>query len=155
VTAAVAAPLPVAEADNPLSGETPATPDELSYPERLRREGLPVETLQPTPIPDDPPALSEPTPTAPAVSAEAPSLAEPVRAGFAVQVAALRARGAADAIVRRLVGKGYPADLLAPAQDAPATVYRVRVGTYTNRSEAEEVASRLEREERFKPWIIR
>jgi hypothetical protein len=34
-------------------------------------------------------------------------------------------------------------------------VYRVRVGKYKDRSEAQSVAARLEKEEQFNPWITR
>jgi len=34
-------------------------------------------------------------------------------------------------------------------------VYRVRVGKFDNRREAEQVAARLEKEEQFKPWVVR
>jgi cell division septation protein DedD len=76
-------------------------------------------------------------------------------AGWVVQIAALRDRAAADVIVRRLAGRGYPAFLVAPAQGAPAPGYRVRVGRYTDRREAERIARRLEREEQFRPFITR
>jgi len=41
-----------------------------------------------------------------------------------------------------------------PAAGA-ARFYRVRVGTFKDRREAESVASRLEQQEQFKPWITR
>jgi SPOR domain len=34
-------------------------------------------------------------------------------------------------------------------------VFRVRVGKYADRREAETVARKLEKEEQFKPWITR
>jgi hypothetical protein len=34
-------------------------------------------------------------------------------------------------------------------------VFRVRVGKYEDRKEAETIAKRLEKEEQFKPWITR
>jgi cell division septation protein DedD len=71
-----------------------------------------------------------------------------------VQVAAVRERGEADAMARRLTAKGYPAFVTSPST-GPARVFRVRVGKYNDRSEAESVASRLEKEEQFKPWITR
>jgi cell division septation protein DedD len=70
-------------------------------------------------------------------------------------VAALQARGEADEIAKRLSDKGYPAYVMAPSDGAPASIFRVRVGKFESRQEAEQVASRLEREEQFKPWIIR
>jgi cell division septation protein DedD len=72
-----------------------------------------------------------------------------------VQVAALRDQRDADVIAKQLVGKGYPAYVLAPAQGAPAPVYRVQVGKFSSLREADETAARLEKEEHFKPWIRR
>ena len=55
---------------------------------------------------------------------------------------------------RRLVGKGFPAYVLSPESGAPA-VFRVRVGKFKDRREAETVAARLQKEEQFNPWIVR
>ena len=73
---------------------------------------------------------------------------------MAIQVAALRGRAEAEGVVSRLKGKGYSAYLLAPLAGQPS-MYRVRVGKFKTRGEAEKVAARLEREEQFKPWITR
>ena len=70
-----------------------------------------------------------------------------------MQVAATRDRGEADTIAKRLTGKGYPAFVTTPASGPQ--MFRVRVGTYKDRREAETVAVRLEREEQFKPWVTR
>jgi cell division septation protein DedD len=70
-----------------------------------------------------------------------------------VQVAAVRQRGEADTIARRLSTKGYPAFVTSPP-GAPH-LFRVRVGKYEDRREAESIATRLEKEEQFKPWITR
>jgi cell division septation protein DedD len=136
------------------SSETPppAPPDELSYYNRLQGEGTPPENLKPAESERRP---SPPPAEAAAAAAVAESAAEPQGAGFAVQVAALRERREADSVVQRLIGKGYPAYVLAPAKGAPAAVYRVRVGKFKDRREAEEAATRLEKEEQFKPWIVR
>jgi cell division septation protein DedD len=79
---------------------------------------------------------------------------EPAGAGFAIQVAALRERAEAEIIVKRLATKGYPAYVLAPATGTPE-VFRVRVGKYKDRREADTVAARLQKEEQFKPWVVR
>jgi len=34
-------------------------------------------------------------------------------------------------------------------------VYRVRVGKFPTRREAETIAARLQKEEQFKPWVTR
>jgi len=96
-----------------------------------------------------------PTPTvAPADTTIKPIPAEPEGDGVAIQVAALQGRSEAEAVVGRLKGKGYAAYLMAPLAGQPS-VFRVRVGKFKTRAEAEAVATRLEREEQFKPWITR
>jgi cell division septation protein DedD len=78
------------------------------------------------------------------------ALNEPAGTGFVVQVAAVRQRGEANTIARRLSGKGYRAFVTTAGAN-----FRVRVGKFNDRREAELVAGRLEREEQFKPWITR
>ena len=74
--------------------------------------------------------------------------------GFAVQVAAVNVRGDADAIVKRLVSKGYAAYVQEPP-NGTGTVFRVRVGTFKTRREADLIAARLQKEEQIKPWVTR
>jgi cell division septation protein DedD len=150
VAAAESGAPPAAEPAQPAPAE--ATPDELSYHKRLEGEGTPAETLKPAPQPSagEPSRPAEPAP-APAPAATPPA----AREGFFVQLAALRDRNEAGALVKRLEAKGYPAYLVDPAAGTPTPVYRVRVGTYGNRREAEQIARRLEREEQFKPFISR
>ncbi len=47
-----------------------------------------------------------------------------------------------------------PAYVVTPAKGAPP-VFRVRVGKFKERREADTVAARLQKEEQFKPWIVR
>jgi cell division septation protein DedD len=84
----------------------------------------------------------------------APSLAEPAGKGFVVQVSASRDRSEAERLARRLVAKGYPA-FVSTSAGGTARMYRVRVGKYGDRREAESVSRRLTTEEQFKPWITR
>ena len=69
-------------------------------------------------------------------------------------MAALNVRSEADAIVKRLTAKGYAAYVSAPPHGTPL-VFRVRVGKFSTRREAESVAAKLQKEEQFKPWITR
>jgi cell division septation protein DedD len=71
-----------------------------------------------------------------------------------VQVAAVRQRAEADAIRGKLTRKGYPA-FVATAGAPGAPTYRVRVGKYSSKREADTIAAKLEREEQFKPWVTR
>ena len=136
--------------------------EKLSYAERLtgnidgealKKDTEPAPPAEaPTPKAEAPVTAPPPAP-APAAPAAAVST-EPAGTGYAIQVAALRERSEADTIVKRLAGKGYPAYVLAPAKGAPA-VFRVRVGKYKERREADTVAARLQKEEQFKPWVVR
>jgi len=112
----------------------------------------------PAPKPESKPSASKASAAsapAPAAHAETPADPSSSGTGFVVQVAAVRQRPEADAIRDRLTRKGYPAFVTtASASGAPAT-YRVRVGTYASRREADTVAAKLEREEQFKPWVTR
>jgi cell division septation protein DedD len=104
-----------------------------------------------------PPLPQKPSPPAPApdeTRSAAPAAGEPAGSGFAVQIAALNVRGDAEAIAKRLSSKGYAAYVLSPTSGTP-TVYRVRVGKFQTRREAETVASKLQKEEQFKPWVTR
>ena len=60
----------------------------------------------------------------------------------------------ADAMARRLSSKGYNAFILPLAQTTPPR-YRVRVGKFKTKHEAESVAAKLQKEEQFNPWITR
>ena len=105
----------------------------------------------PKPGPVQPPAAPKPAPLpAPIAAAAAASSSEPAGAGFVVQVAAVRQRAEADRIAQRLTGKGYPAFVTTSGAN-----FRVRVGKFDDRRQAETVAGRLESEEQFKPWITR
>jgi cell division septation protein DedD len=86
------------------------------------------------------------------VKAQAPP--EPAGNGFVVQVAAVNDRREADSIAKRLASKGYPTFVTTPRGGVPK-MFRVRVGKYQTRKEAERTASRLQKEDQFKPWITR
>jgi len=130
---------------------TPVTAGEkLSYAERLSSPEPPAERLKrvaEAPPPRTPKTEAAPPP-APAASRQ------PAGSGFEIQVGALRDRGDADGMVKRLVAKGYPAYVVPPAKGTPAP-YRVRVGKFKERREADTVAAKLQKEEQFKPWVVR
>ncbi len=110
-------------------------------------------TATPAP-PPVPAATAANTPAAVESTSDATTSGEPSGAGFALQVTALRERGEAEAIAKRLTSKGYAAYVMKPADGAPS-VYRVRVGKFKTRREAEVIATKLQKEEQFTPWITR
>lgn len=131
-----------------------ATPDETRAAVSTVERAEPAVALKPaSPVEPNQPRI--PNPTSRQASAAIGTSGEPAGPGYAVQVAALRAQAEADAVAKRLTGKGYPAYVMSPSAGAPAAVYRVRVGKFRDRREAEQVAARLEKEEQFKPWVVR
>jgi septal ring-binding cell division protein DamX len=113
-------------------------------------KGRTAPATKPVPAPTAKNAPStSPLPSAPAVT-EHTSMS----GGYAVQLAAVRERGEADAIAQRLVAKGYQAYVLVPQPGKPP-VYRVQVGRFKSRGDADRVAARLRKNEQFKPWVTR
>ena len=153
VAAAEAEPPPPPSSASPATSTSPATAGEkLSYAERLGAAEPAKEQLKEGGPPA--PKVAAPTPAPAATPPPTAASAEPPGAGFAIQVAALRERAEADTIVKRLAAKGYPAYVVTPSQGAPS-MFRVRVGKFNERREADSVAARLQKEEQFKPWIVR
>jgi cell division septation protein DedD len=164
---------PPPPATTTASSSSPSTAGEkLSYAERLGSSEPAKEQLKAAPAPPETPptprgdsapapraaaktaaATKNTPPAAPAAPAAASS--EPAGPGFAIQVAAIRERDEAETMVKRLVGKGYPAYVVVPRPGEPSQIYRVRVGKFQDRREADTVAARLQKEEQFKPWIVR
>ena len=166
---------PPAGSDPTSAQPPPPTSDDVTFFNRLEKSNTPQEQLKPAP-PDRkaPPASHETAATvgrspAPAVAtpkpepervakepahATAAEAAPPAGDGFAVQIAALNVRSEADAIAKRLSSKGYAAYVMSPVNGTPS-VFRVRVGKFPTRREAESVAARLQKEEQFKPWVTR
>ena len=138
-----AAPAPTSGGSDPTTAAPPPAAEDLSYFNRLEKRKTPVDELK---------TSSAKTPNASAQPASASS--EPTGQGYAVQIAALNVRGEAEAIAKRLTSKGYAAYVLSPATGTPS-VYRVRVGKFTTRREADAVAAKLQKEEQFKPWVTR
>lgn len=141
-----------------LSGTTPADepapPPVRSEPVAEAAPEAPAAAT-PAPTPAAPPATA---PAPPAAKSPAPAAAaapgEPAGSGIAIQIMASRSRTEADNMARRLIGKGYQAYVLAPAAGAPA-LFRVRVGKFKERREADAVVAKLTKEEKLKPWIVR
>ena len=120
-----------------------------------RSSAAEARTGAPTARPSDTTATSKPAERT-SGAARNPRVAAPgSRNTWVVQIVALRDRGAASSIVQRLSGKGYPAFVVNPTGGAAAPVFKVQVGRYADRNDAEQVARRLEREEQFKPWVSR
>jgi cell division septation protein DedD len=179
--ASPATPTPTGS-DPTTAAAAPPAVDDLSYFNRLQATKPPPEKLKApersaaatsggrsaapaTPAgqsaaaapPAGQPAATPPVEKAPvhaAVPEAAPGNTPRGTGGYAVQIAALNLRSEADAIAKKLSAKGYAAYVLNPAAGTPQ-IYRVRIGKYGSRREAETIATKLEKEEQFKPWVTR
>jgi cell division protein FtsN len=150
-------------AGGPPAGEPPAPApepeDELSYAKRLQATAPPAEKLKPEPAKSTPPASvaapgvrPQTKPAAPPPKADATTATSGHAGAWIVQLTALQDRAAAASLARKLSAKGYPAFVLDPTAGAPV-IYRVQVGGYADRREAEQAARRLEKDEQFKPIV--
>jgi cell division septation protein DedD len=167
------ATLPEPPTGGTINGAPVSTKEELTYNGRLEDPTPAEETLKPGDFPaktvdrrDDkaasarsataaekaaPKPADKPTTTAVTKPIAAP---EPAGNGWAVQVQAVNSQPEAEALARRLSGKGYPT-FVTPRKVGNQIRYGVRVGKYDKKGDAEAVKARLEKEEQFKPWVTR
>lgn len=161
----VAVSVPPAPAEMPPA--TVTSPQDLSYHDKLQGQSAPAAEAATTPKAPDipappaeaPPPAAEPVAaastmraqTAPATPAPkpaekpAPKVAPPVAPvanGWFVQVNAFRSRENAERQVATLKGKGYAALV-----SESGGLYRVRIGPFGQRDEANTTSQRLRREE--------
>lgn len=164
---AASTPSQPAAAGGPPAAEPPAPAsepdDELSYAKRLQADSrAPASEKLKTPAPRQDPGQAAQTPPAAAVVQPAKPAPKTEPAGphltprpgnWVVQVTALKDRAAAGAIAQRLAANGYPAFILDPAAGSPP-IFRVQIGRFGDRSEAEQVKRRLEKDDQYKPYVV-
>jgi cell division septation protein DedD len=144
------APAPEPAVVKPEPKAPAPAPAVAKAPEAAPRPAPPTPT--PEPVAED--AAPAPATAAPAAAASATPAAARTGGAIAVQVAALTSRSDAEAIARRLSGKGYAAYILSPDAGGKQ-VFKVRVGNYASADEAARVSRRLRQEEKLQPWVIR
>ena len=106
----------------------------------------------PAPVPSAKASVA-PKPT-PKPSATAAATSKPPAPGtFTIQVGAFKDKETAEGVVARLKKKGFAAFVVAP--DGSDSLFNVRVGSYTARTDAERVQTKLRDEEKFKPFIVK
>ena len=79
--------------------------------------------------------------------------APPPEPGYTVQVVAYRARPAAEEMERKLREAGFDAYVATISGDDSRTTYRVRVGSFATRGEAQRMAERLRSERGLSPYV--
>ncbi len=125
-----------------LGVEPKVEPEAAVEPQEAPRKTAPVE---PTPQPAE---SSEEVPTA---TTDAPAEAE-AAGPVVIQVFSSRDETQARRLLTRLQAKGFAAQL-SPVQVGRDTMYRVRVGPFDERRQAEAVAARVRRELQVDTWI--
>ena len=133
----------------------PLAPIEASAPASPPSEQKPVTapgTAPPLTAPQPSPAKAEREPE-PGATATPPAAVGEVGVGFTVQVVASRTKQDAEALVKILEGRGYPVFLVTPEYaHANDNLYRVQVGPFKSKDDAEKVRTKLT-QEGFKPFI--
>lgn len=124
----------------------PAASPPLTYPRTLADsdKGAAGSNAQPpAPPPADPPAPSTPEPRQPAAEKPQPAAAKPPAPdadSWVVQVGAFSARSGAEKVAAEFKGKGYPVTL------TPGPTFKVWLGPYPKKADADQLASRLRKE---------
>lgn len=133
---------------------------ELDYQRRLespkaedRLEGSPSSSPESL-VANAKKTTTAPPPAAKSAPAKAPPTAAPQMGSssgtFTIQVVALKTQTAANQLVQKLKAKHYRA-YVEPGGETG--LYRVRVGRFASRGDAEKVAQMLRDTEKFKPYI--
>jgi cell division septation protein DedD len=139
---------PVSSAPAPASGQP-----EVSYLQALPARSASAGQTAPQPAPpaEPPPVVSEPQGEAPAPAAAAPAATTSPKAtppppdDFSLQAGAFSTESAATNLVNVLKGKGYPAALVTLPENTPVR-YRVQVGPYHTRVDAQHAQTRLQKD---------
>ncbi len=97
---------------------------------------------------------SPPAPARQGTGSPPAAAAAPESAFFFIQVFSSNDEAQARSVVGRLRRGSYPA-LLSSAEIGDRMMYRVRIGPYTERDEAQKVAQRVQQEYKLSTWITR
>jgi DedD protein len=167
------APLDTASPRADLAPEPPVVAQEnLTYADHLEADVAPAEPLKPAerrpavpaPVAEKPvaekPAASKLVAAGekkekPEPATASKNFVEPPGNGWVAQVQTFGSVSDAEALAGRLKAKGYRTFVALNENGPPSARYRVRIGKYPTRSEAVAVGQKLQREERFEPWVTR
>ena len=128
----------------------------FSYPARLGKTPPPEQTASAPPQPAEEAPRESAPPDVPAESVLPRAAGGPADAPYTVQVAAVTRREEAEEIVRKLQARGHEAFVYVPEGGDRFGGFRVRIGSFTHKRDADALAQRLLREDkRYKPWVTR
>lgn len=137
------APEPSPVKATPVPAPAPPVPAPVPAPDRKGKGRKGATT--PAPV-----AVAENTPVRPVK----PSEAEPAipKGAVVIQVFSSQDRAQADRIRKRLTGGGQKA-FLSPVDVAGHTMYRVRIGPFTSRADAQKVAEKVRKAYTLDTWV--
>jgi cell division septation protein DedD len=137
----------------PTANPSPSGQASASAPASQDSSRAPASEPAPAAAPPKPspaPAKSNPEPAAPPTPPPPSGL---LSGGFAVQVVASPSRQDAEKIVKILESRGYAVFLVTPQfAHAKDNLYRVQVGPFTHREQADKMRAKLAKEG-FKPFV--
>lgn len=155
--------------EKPAEPVSPAPTEKAAKPEPAKPE--PAKTADTKPAAAAPSTTPTPTPKSPRVreepqqkaAAPSPPASRPEAAGgtaeaaaggegVVIQVLSSREQAQAQKVLERLLGAGYDA-FLSPVEVDGQIMYRVRIGPFRERSEAERVADRVRHDFHLDTWI--
>ena len=95
------------------------------------------------------PETEKPSPAKQKPVKEKVSKPSPTAGPFTIQLGAFKDKKSADKLDEQLRNKGYDSFVLAVRND----LYRVRVGSYTNKQEAQVVVARMKKTDQLNPFV--
>lgn len=136
---------PVPVPPRPTPSAAPSAPVVVAKAESVAHTAVAVQRVAPA-------STSQVRQTKPEIKAVAPKTVASARVGYAIQVAALRTQQDAERMKASLLLRGFQVNVSAIASNG-ATWYRVMVGPFASRAQAEETQSVLVRRERMNGMI--
>ncbi|MER3446143.1 MAG: hypothetical protein C4291_04570 [Candidatus Dadabacteria bacterium] len=147
------------EKNLPEFKESEKTPEGI-----IERKQMSEQTQTPTPIEEEEKEELSPPPPPKGMEAEtkgaakkdiAVSPGEKTEGRYTVQIGASQREEEAKKIVKRLISKGYPAFIKSVEIPGKGTWYRIRVGTFKTREEAELYGDNLKKDPDIKSVLIK
>jgi cell division protein FtsN len=151
------APASVPQAPDGATGPIQAGEGQAAWPERPVLEEAPQEQASAQAEPGQPKSAEPPVASTSQVqtAAVAASPSPPGADFYTVQVGSFRRDTDAQRLQQQLAQKGYAARLLSITLPGQGLWHRVRIGTFAERVEANEMAQRLRRQENLTVLVIR
>jgi len=156
-----------AEEDQPAEGDTGGSVWEILTGQESPSFPTDQASASPKPKPQDGPARAQSPPAYPSVSQApsspnstqpappAPTVGRPGSTRYSLQIISVQSREKAESIVKDMNGKGYPVVRIVPAEiPGRGTWYRIRVGSFERKEDAEGLAKQIRERERLQPQIV-